>query len=144
MMLSKKFWIGEIYCQFICHKYIFDLKWWNSIMISSKSMIQRWLRKVNNRLKYRQLQNGIFTTQYHFLTYWVWVLVQKKFIWHSRRWNMYPRRQKIPISSWTYVFSVLKKNMTHSRLKLTEFCLRNLMLWCHNKWGVKLTTPMHL
>ena len=88
--------------------YIFNLNWFNLLIISSKSAMPIWLSKMNKKLKCHQLINGIFATQFHFVTYWVWLLMHHFGTWHPRRWNMSTRGQKIPISSWMYVFSDLE------------------------------------
>ena len=85
----------------------FNLKWLNFITISSTSIIPILSRVINKKWKCYQLINGIYVTQFHFVTYWVWIIVHHYGPCHAKSRNMFPRGQKIPISSSMYVFSHL-------------------------------------
>ena len=131
LMFSNTMWIGEIYFQSICHNYIFNLKWLNLIMISDINTVPRWISKINNKVNYHQLINGLFITQYYFVAYWLWVPVHHFGTYHARRWNISWRIRKhtnfklVVCLFWPW-------NITrNSRSKLKIVCILNLILNGH-------------
>ena len=97
LILSNKMQIREIYCQIIWHNYILNLFLFKLLTIPYTSTIPRWFGIINNKLKCWQLMNKISVTQFHFITYWVWMLVHHSSTWHAKRWNLFPRIWNITI-----------------------------------------------
>ena len=123
LILYNKTWIGEIYYQIICHNYIFNLKWLNLIMISYTNTVPRWISKINNKLNYHQLINGLFITQYYFVTYWLWVPVHHFSTYHARRWNISWRIRKHTNFKLVVCLFWPWNRTRNSRRKLKELCL---------------------
>ena len=97
LKLSENMRIGDRYFQSIYHKNILNLKWLKLLMISYTSTMPRWSRIMHKNIKCYQPRNKFSVIQFHFITYWVQMLVHHYGTWHAKRWKMFPRIRKTPI-----------------------------------------------
>ena len=139
LMLFNKMRIGEKCCQSVCHNYIFNLKLLNLLMISSIRKMQRWLRITNKKLKCYQLINVTFKTQFHFVTYWVWMLVYHSGTWYVKRWNISKNTEKFQFQVECMSFLNLKKITQGESWK--NLCFN--VWWSNIKKTIKMTNNVN-
>ena len=84
LMLSNNMRIVERDFQIICHNYALNRKGLNLLMTSYTSIMPILLRTTKKKVKCYQLKNGISVTKFHFVTYWVWMIMRHSGTWRAK------------------------------------------------------------